>query len=185
MPYPHLPDACPTVRQCPGVVHGWIGSVSKSFPIDGQSRHSECHEWPVQTARLLKHALKHRMWLKRSLQHKQLAPLCINREPVPRALVYAEALMPNQFLTSRKHKRFGTRELVSTIERAVAVVNAKFPNTPVLHVGDLSRKNGGFFPPHLSHQSGLDVDIGYYLNRGHNPNSFRHTNRRTMDTART
>ena len=46
-------------------------------------------------------------------------------------------------------------------------------------------KNGGFFPPHLSHQSGLDVDIGYYLNRGHNPNSFRHTNRRTMDTART
>ncbi len=105
--------------------------------------------------------------------------------PTRGALVYPEALSPNQYLTSRPYKRFGTRELVTTIERAVAVVNARYSDTPVLHVGDLSRKNGGHFPPHLSHQSGRDVDIGYYLNKGHRPNVFRHTNRRTMDVART
>lgn len=104
--------------------------------------------------------------------------------PTRGALVYPEVLSPNQYLTSRLHKRFGTRELVRTIERAVAVVNARFSDTPVLHVGDLSRKNGGHFPPHLSHQSGRDVDIGYYLNTDHRPNFFRHTNRRTMDVAR-
>jgi murein endopeptidase/LysM repeat protein len=105
--------------------------------------------------------------------------------PTRGALVYPEALLPNQYLTSRSHKRFGTRELVRTIERAVAVVNARFSDTPVLHVGDLSRKNGGHFPPHLSHQSGCDVDIGYYLKTGHRPDVFRHTNRRTIDVART
>ena len=160
--------------------------ISKSFPIDGQSRHSECHEWPVQTAQFVEARTLNTECGSRGRFNINNWPHSVSiGSPSRGALVYAEALMPNQFLTSRKHKRFGTRELVSTIERAVAVVNAKFPNTPVLHVGDLSRKNGGFFPPHLSHQSGLDVDIGYYLNRGHNPNSFRHTNRRTMDTART
>ena len=37
------------------------------------------------------------------------------------------------------------------------------PDAPVVHIGDISKKNGGPFPPHLSHQAGLDVDIGYVL----------------------
>lgn len=32
-----------------------------------------------------------------------------------------------------------------------------------VHVGDISRRGGGPFPPHLSHQEGRDVDIAYVL----------------------
>lgn len=104
--------------------------------------------------------------------------------PARGALFHAEILSPNKFLTSRPNKWFGTRELVHMIERAVAIVNAEHPNSPVLHVGDLSRRHGGYFPPHKSHQSGLDVDIGYYLRRGHQPKHFVRANTRTVDVAR-
>ena len=61
--------------------------ISKSFPIDGQSRHSECHECPVQTAQFVEaRTLNTECGSKGQLQHKQLAPLCINREPVPRGV---------------------------------------------------------------------------------------------------
>jgi len=33
--------------------------------------------------------------------------------------------------------------------------------TDLLIVGDISKQGGGFFPPHVSHQNGLDVDLGY------------------------
>ena len=96
------------------------------------------------------------MWLKRSLQHKQLAPLSINREPVPGALVYAEALMRISFLP-RVNTRDSVHGVGQYIERAVAVVNAKFPNTRYYMLVTSPEKWRGF--PHLSHQSGLDVDI--------------------------
>ena len=34
--------------------------------------------------------------------------------------------------------------------------------TPVLHIGDISTREGGHLAPHISHQSGRDVDLGYY-----------------------
>ena len=39
---------------------------------------------------------------------------------------------------------------------------ASLPATPVAYVGDLSLRWGGPLSPHKSHQSGRDVDIGYY-----------------------
>ena len=57
---------------------------------------------------------------------------------------------------------FGTEAVVRSIERAVREVRRCFPDTPKLHVGDISRKEGGWLKPHKSHQAGLDADIGYY-----------------------
>jgi penicillin-insensitive murein endopeptidase len=62
---------------------------------------------------------------------------------------------------------WGTRETVDALAHAIDAVAAKFPNTPKAFIGDISAKNGGHLHPHISHQSGRDVDLGYYLTEGH------------------
>ncbi|HSN81494.1 MAG TPA: penicillin-insensitive murein endopeptidase [Polyangiales bacterium] len=65
--------------------------------------------------------------------------------------------------------RYGTGELVRMIERAAEEVAFRYPRSQ-LTVGDLSRPGGGRFRPHVSHQSGRDVDLGFYmLDRKSNP----------------
>lgn len=58
--------------------------------------------------------------------------------------------------------RHGTGELVRLIEYAAHEVAFRYPRSR-LTVGDLSRANGGRFYPHKSHQSGRDVDLGFYM----------------------
>jgi penicillin-insensitive murein endopeptidase len=58
--------------------------------------------------------------------------------------------------------RHGTGELVRLIEHAAHEVAFRYPRAE-LTVGDLSRSGGGRFRPHVSHQSGRDVDIGFYM----------------------
>ncbi|MBO6939551.1 MAG: penicillin-insensitive murein endopeptidase [Deltaproteobacteria bacterium] len=58
--------------------------------------------------------------------------------------------------------RYGIPRLVQVIERAAASVDAAFPGTPPLRVGDLSYPRGGRHPRHGSHRSGRDVDLIYY-----------------------
>lgn len=60
-----------------------------------------------------------------------------------------------------KHS-WGTRESVEFVEFAIRSVNEQFPDSPPLYVGDFSAKRGGRLRPHKSHQSGRDVDLGYY-----------------------
>ena len=61
-----------------------------------------------------------------------------------------------------QNSRHGTGELVRLIERAAHEVAFRYPRAQ-LTVGDLSRPGGGRFRPHVSHQSGRDVDIGFYM----------------------
>ena len=58
--------------------------------------------------------------------------------------------------------RHATGELIRLIERAAHEVAFRYPRAE-LTVGDLSRPGGGRFRPHVSHQSGRDVDLGFYL----------------------
>lgn len=62
---------------------------------------------------------------------------------------------------SPEHTRWGTAELVGMLERAAAHVARVLPGGR-LTVGDLSRRNGGWFRPHRSHRSGRDADIVFY-----------------------
>jgi murein endopeptidase len=64
---------------------------------------------------------------------------------------------------TRKPWRHGTWQLIHTMMTGVAEVLLRHPDTVPVVVGDLSRKGGGRLKPHRSHQSGLDVDIGYYF----------------------
>ncbi|WP_437964812.1 penicillin-insensitive murein endopeptidase [Sorangium sp. So ce260] len=57
--------------------------------------------------------------------------------------------------------RWGLPALVGMIERAARGVARRFPGA-VLEVGDLSRQRGGEVHRHNSHESGRDVDLGFY-----------------------
>jgi murein endopeptidase len=78
---------------------------------------------------------------------------------------------------------WGTRESVEFVEHAIRRVNEQFPNTPVLFVGDFSPPKGGKVRPHKSHQSGRDVDLGYYYNN--DSAWYLRASSRNLDRART
>jgi murein endopeptidase len=68
---------------------------------------------------------------------------------------------------SRGWRRWGTQKLVDTAQQIALDYAARFPGSPRLVIGDLSRPKGGSFGSkyggigHGSHQNGLDVDIYY------------------------
>ena len=57
---------------------------------------------------------------------------------------------------------WGTEETIEYLRIAVAEVHNVHADTPPLHVGHISKPTGGYLSPHLSHQSGRDVDLGFY-----------------------
>ncbi len=67
-----------------------------------------------------------------------------------------------RFKTPHSEAHFGTDELVGLLERASRAVQERTPGAR-LTIGDLSRRGGGRFSPHRSHQSGRDVDVGFYV----------------------
>ena len=100
-------------------------------------------------------------------------------------LYHPVQLKASEKLSVRKHKNFATQETVEAIEQAVDAVHEKFADTPRLPIGNLSRKDGGRFRPHKSHQNGRDADIAYFQRIGHHPVHLKLTNSRTIDAPRT
>jgi murein endopeptidase len=78
---------------------------------------------------------------------------------------------------------WATRESIDFVVHAVTRVNEYFPDTPVLYIGDFSARSGGKLRPHKSHQSGRDVDVGYYYSTG--PAWYQRATARNLDRART
>ncbi len=58
---------------------------------------------------------------------------------------------------------YGVEGVLKTLRSCAKRVRDSFPGTHDILIGDLSRPGGGRFPPHQSHQSGRDADVGYYL----------------------
>jgi penicillin-insensitive murein endopeptidase len=63
----------------------------------------------------------------------------------------------------RPQRAFGAPQVVEYVRHAVAEVRALYPDVPTLAIGDLSSEHGGALPGHVSHQSGRDVDVGFYF----------------------
>lgn len=61
---------------------------------------------------------------------------------------------------------WGTQETVEFIGLAARAVRARFPEAPPLPVSHMSKHDGGWLRPHQSHQSGRDVDLGFYPRPG-------------------
>ena len=81
---------------------------------------------------------------------------------------------------------WGTSTTVKAIQSAVKDYQRRAPGGPKIHIGDISKRAGGKFPPHLSHQFGRDVDIGYVL-KGPlaNETKFKNATEDNLDVART
>ena len=65
----------------------------------------------------------------------------------------------------RPNKAFGARHVVGHLQRVLSEVRGVFSDAHTLAIGDLSAKHGGPLDRHQSHQSGLDVDIGFFFTR--------------------
>jgi penicillin-insensitive murein endopeptidase len=79
---------------------------------------------------------------------------------------------------------YGTAETIAQLARAIEVVNRQFPGSHRLSIGHISREHGGPLRPHRSHQSGRDVDTGYYY-VPEKAEWYRPATRGTLDRART
>ncbi len=78
---------------------------------------------------------------------------------------------------------WGTRTTVAAIARAIKEVNRIHPETPRLYVGHLSKQSGGWLRPHRSHQSGRDVDLGFYYRD--EPAWYARATEENLDVVRT
>ena len=67
------------------------------------------------------------------------------------------------YVVKHAHLAWGTADTIRLIQGAIASYRQVWRSSPKIHVGDISKKGGGKFPPHNSHQHGRDVDIGYVL----------------------
>jgi penicillin-insensitive murein endopeptidase len=60
---------------------------------------------------------------------------------------------------------WGTTETLTYLTAALKKVHEVAPDAPPLYLGDISAQHGGPLAPHVSHQSGRDVDIGYFYSK--------------------
>ena len=85
-------------------------------------------------------------------------------KPYSGALV-AGAEFPDHDAWHRRHPKriYATSSTVEHVRRAIETVHVQYPNLHRLSVGDLSARHGGKLGGHRSHQSGRDVDLGFYF----------------------
>jgi len=76
-----------------------------------------------------------------------------------------------------------TPESARALRQAVEVVHQEHPGAPLLHLGDASRRHGGYLRPHRSHQAGRDVDVGFFYRDG--PGWYLPATADNLDRART
>ncbi len=65
----------------------------------------------------------------------------------------------------RAHRSYGAEHTVAYTKRMIRSVRRQFPKVHTLAIGDISAVNGGKITRHASHQSGRDIDIGFYFRR--------------------
>jgi murein endopeptidase len=79
---------------------------------------------------------------------------------------------------------WATPETIDYLTRALHSVEQHYPGTSSVSIGHLSAQKGGPLRPHVSHQSGRDVDVGFYYSG--EPNGwYRRATNDNLDVART
>lgn len=90
------------------------------------------------------------------------------------------------YFIKRPHLAYGTAASVRAIKSAISGYRQKAKGGPQVHVGDISARGGGPLKGHMSHQKGIDVDIGLVL-KGDDADEtrFRTGNEGNLDVPRT
>jgi len=76
----------------------------------------------------------------------------VNGEKMPAGPGYSYGSRPNVYAAN---------DTVTLLIQGFGQFRKKHPDAPLIIVGNMSRPDGGRLPPHKSHQSGRDVDLGY------------------------
>jgi LysM repeat protein len=85
-----------------------------------------------------------------------------------------------------RNTAWGTPRTLRLIQSATARYRRGARGPAKVLIGDLSRRGGGPFPPHKSHQTGQDVDVGYALRDDDGSGRrFRRATAKNLDAART
>ena len=79
---------------------------------------------------------------------------------------------------------WATHETIDFVVTAIEAVEARYPGSPRLVIGDLSNPEGGRIDRHRSHQAGRDADIGLYYRSGE-VQDFRTARPKELDATRT
>jgi len=82
------------------------------------------------------------------------------------------------------NEAWATDETIGFIVTAIESVEARYPGSPRLMIGDLSHPAGGRLDRHRSHQAGRDADIGFYYEGGE-ADAFRAVRKKELDAPRT
>ncbi len=80
---------------------------------------------------------------------------------------------------------YTTPELAGALLDAIEAVKRQFPGSCDVFIGDFSKKGGGPFGGHVSHQNGRDVDVGLYAKDNQELHSLIPMNRDNLDPAKT
>lgn len=65
----------------------------------------------------------------------------------------------------RPYRAWGANHTIHYVRRIARIIRRKYRRLHPVAIGDVSKKGGGDLSPHLSHQSGRDVDIGFYFKK--------------------
>jgi LysM repeat protein len=66
------------------------------------------------------------------------------------------------YFRRRPDYAWGAQHTVYLLREAIAAVSTRYPTIHRLAIGDLSARTGGRIPRHSSHQTGRDVDLGFF-----------------------
>jgi penicillin-insensitive murein endopeptidase len=114
---------------------------------------------------------------------RALGPLSIGTPDA--GLLLNPMLFPaGPFWTLREpEEAWATDETVDFIVNAIEAVEARYPGSPRLVIGDLSHPKGGRIDRHRSHQVGRDADLGFYYHQGE-AHTFRAARPSDLDAPR-
>src|SRR5205814_2125844 len=66
------------------------------------------------------------------------------------------------WIVERPNFAYATRETVDSLAGVFRYVHRLFPDSAPARLSHMGAKDGGYLPPHRSHQSGRDADIGLF-----------------------
>lgn len=78
---------------------------------------------------------------------------------------------------------WGTQEAIDGLRLVAQRVRDVVPTAPPLRVNHIGKKDGGYLRPHQSHQSGRDVDLGFYYQPGVDLQAMKKRREHSIDLA--
>jgi murein endopeptidase len=153
---------CATALPCAAADHPDAPSAAHA-PVEA-SAVEPAHDSPAALATVPREAEEMRVEARRD--PGALGPLSIGT-PDAGLLLNPLPFPEGSFWTVRDPREsWGTDETIAYLIAAIESVEARYPGSPRLVIGDLSNPVGGRLNRHRSHQAGRDADVGFYYARG-------------------